>query len=208
MRFARVAGVILIMKRVRPKLPLNMSGAVLVAVCSVAMAGCHHAPLPMRATEGASSFAFIDAPAVADPQGKPEIATGPRQPVDVVVAAEPILPLAAPVYPRAALGAQRTSAFVGVRITVDASGRVTNIDPSLRAISTPGVFAEEFRAAVESALAQWRFTPAENRHLVPGKGGPMKEDYWVVTRAEKTDAVFDIVFTFTPSGDVVSGPVK
>ncbi len=151
---------------------------------------------------------FVEAHAPTESNMKGEIATGPRQPVDVLVAAEPVLPLAKPVYPAAVLRRQRVPALIGVRITVDVTGRVSDVSPSLKALTMPGPFVAEFQAAVEATVAQWRFTPAEKRHLVPGRGGPMKDDYWVVKRAEKTEAVFDVAFTFTAAGDVISGDVK
>ncbi len=180
----------------------------LLAGVAAVVGGCRHAPVAKAGPEGRSAFRFVeDADASLAAGTTAAITTGPRQPVDVRVPAEPIQPLAEPEYPRAARGGQSGPALVGVRITVDATGRVVDVGPSLRAISTPGPWAAEFRAAVEAAVAQWRFTPAEIRRLVPGRGGPQQEDYWVVTRAEKTDATFDVAFTFTAAGDVLPGAV-
>ena len=68
--------------------------------------------------------------------------------------AEPIEPLATPRYPRAALGRVGLPVTVGVRINVDATGRVAHVGASLVAFSSGGEFAEEFRAAVEQTLAR------------------------------------------------------
>lgn len=125
------------------------------------------------------------------------------QPVDVIVPAEPIQPLSNPLYPRAVLGRVRLPVVVGVRITVDAQGRVAGVGPSLAALSTGSEFADEFRTTVEQALQQWRFIPAELRHLVPQPGAPGQPGYWLVTRTEKTEYAFDLSFTFTSNGDVV-----
>ena len=98
--------------------------------------------------------------------------------------------------------------MVGIQVTVDSSGRVARIGSSVRAISTPGRMSAEFLAVVESAVEQWRFVPAEVRRLKPVTGKEGKEDYWLVTRADKTDYSFDVVFTFTATGEVTSGMVK
>lgn len=179
-----------------------------LAAAGFALSACRHSPTPTIPPSGQSAFTFIEAPASTAPAGPAEMATGPRQPVDVLVTAEPVLPLVKPVFPAAALGRLRVPALIGVRITVDERGWVTDVAPSLKALTMPGPFVAEFQAAVKEAVAQWRFTPAEKRHLVPGRGGPMKDDYWVVTRAEKTSAVFDVAFTFSGSGDVVSDGLK
>lgn len=130
-----------------------------------------------------------------------------REPTNILVKAEPILPLATPVYPKAALAGHAGSALVGVRITVDFTGKVSEIAPSLLAFSTPGPFAEEFRAAAETAVAQWRFLPAEIRHLQPGKG-PQENEYWTITQIDKTEMTFDVSFTFNATGEVLSAPLK
>ena len=97
--------------------------------------------------------------------------------------------------------------IVGVRITVDATGRVSEAGPSLAVPSTPGRFAPEFRAAVEAALARWHFIPAELRHLVPARSIAGKE-IWNVTRTEPTDCAFDLSFVFSASGDVLASLPK
>lgn len=166
------------------------------------ISGCRHAPQPLATVEGRSAFRFVEAPDTSTAGTTAAMAEGPRQPVDVLVTAEPIDPLAIPVFPATALGKLSVPALVGVRITIDARGRVSDVGSSLRALSTPGPFADAFREAVEVALAQWRFTPAEKRHMVPGRGGPLQEDYWVITSAEKTETALDVAFTFTTTGDV------
>ena len=59
---------------------------------------------------------------------------------------------------------------MGVNLTVDACGRVTDIRPSIVTFSSPGSFAKDFRAAVETALQQWRFVPAEIQDIEPIPG--------------------------------------
>jgi len=189
------------MKVVRIKI-----GGIALAALLLA-AGCQQAQPPAR-LEGASSFQFVARPVPELSATVAEAADLPRVPVDVLVPAEPIPPLARPVYPGAVLGKVRVPVTVGVRITVDATGRVAHVGPSLLVFSNAGDDVTEFRAAVEDALAQWRFTPAEIRHLVPGTGGPGREDFWVATRKQATDYAFDLLFTFAVSGDVLSEALK
>jgi hypothetical protein len=168
--------------------------------CCAGLAACHHARAPAPA--GTSSFTFID----GQPDEPPRLLRGsgseqPRVPVDALVPAEPVLPLARPVFPPAARGKTALPMMVGVRLTVGTDGRVADVVPSFVAVSTPGPFAAEFRAAVEAAVAEWRFLPAEIRHLVPGRT-PQGKDYWNVARTDKTEDAIDVVFTFSPSGEV------
>lgn len=181
--------------------------AVVVLIGAGLVAGCQHtrmkavSPAPVR---GASSFQFVERPiAAAAGEGAQPIAMA-IEPVDVKYKAEPLEPLATPVYPRAALGRVRVPMIVGVRISVDDTGRVAQVGGSLVAFSSGGEFAEEFREAVEAALAQWRFTPAEIRHLVPRKAKSGQGGSWQVTRVQPTDDAFDVSFTFTTKGDVVT----
>jgi TonB family protein len=116
--------------------------------------------------------------------------------------AQPILPLAAPVYPPVALKARAGMATVGVRITVDPTGRVENVQPSLALVTIPAAFAAEFQAAVEEAVKQWRFRPAEFRQLelVKDPGG----DFQRVVKRENVAWAFDVEFTFNVTGDVLT----
>jgi hypothetical protein len=181
----------------------NLHFLTLAAVASLAASACQHAAA-RRDETGTSSVRFIEPPSALSAGMKAEPAAA-LQPVDVLVPAEPIEPLAKPVYPRAVLGRQTTPVLVGLRIRIDASGRVADSGPSLASFSTPGPFDAEFRAAIEAALAQWQFRPAELRRLKPVKGPPGKEDYWVIVRAEKADYALDVSFTFNASGDVLAG---
>jgi hypothetical protein len=44
--------------------------------------------------------------------------------------------------------------------------------------------------------------------MVPRANAVTGEDFWVITRSQKTDYAFDLAFTFTTSGDVLSRPGK
>lgn len=170
-------------------------------------AGCQHARVisaPRAPASGASSFQFVEKPLATAPGAATQAVQMVLEPVDVKYKAEPIEPLATPVYPRAALGRMRVPMMVGVRISVDGTGRVAHVGGSLVAFSSGGEYAEEFREAVEAALAQWRFTPAEIRHLVPRAAKSGRGGHWQVTRAEPTDDAFDVSFTFSAKGEVLT----
>jgi TonB family protein len=136
------------------------------------------------------------------PGRKAKISVGQPLPPAQVITAQPIPPLAKPIYPAVALAARADAAFVGVRITVDAEGRVSDVRQSLASLTMPSPFAAEFRAAVEAAVTQWRFRPAELVHLelVKDSGG----DFMRVTGREKIDWSFDVEFAFNRTGDVLT----
>lgn len=169
------------------------------------LVSCHHAPTALR-FEGSSSFTIVEPPAsAARPEAKSE--ANARQVAKTLLVARPIEPLAKPIYPPSALGRETLPVTVGVRIIVDAEGRVADVRMSPVLISTPTPRLEEFRAAVEAALAQWRFRPAELRRLAPitdATGAPA----WVLLSREKTDYGFDVSFVFQASGEVASRGVK
>lgn len=170
-------------------------------------AGCQHGRVisaPPAPVSGASSFQFVEQPWAAASGPATQAVQMVIEPVDVKYKAEPIEPLATPVYPRAALGRVRVPMMVGVRISVDGTGRVAHVGGSLVAFSSGGEFAEEFRAAVEAAMAQWQFKPAEIRHLVPQTGKSGRGGYWQVTRVQPTDDAFDVAFIFSTKGEVLT----
>ncbi len=173
-----------------------------VILCAPAiLSGCRHtAVAPSAPDEGASSYRFLD-PAPS-PAKKKEASIGAPRPTMQAINAQPILPLAKPVYPPVALAAHAGMATVGVRLVVDTAGRVSEVRPSLAILSMPSPFAAEFRAAVEAAVAQWRFRPAEIRQLelVRDPGG----DFNRVTSREKIEWAFDVEFTFNATGDVLT----
>jgi hypothetical protein len=172
-------------------------------VSAALIAGCRHAT--PRGDDAQSSFRFITPSRTAPPDARASIA--PEMPRETVTPAEPILPLAVPVYPKLARRDRPPSAIVGVRISIDATGKVSDIQPSLLAFSTVGPWSAEFRDAVEAALAQWRFYPAELHRVEPAKG-PNAGGYLTVKGSEKIEWSFDVAFTFQASGDVLSGLPK
>ena len=155
-----------------------------------------------RRPEGRSSFTFVSQPEFGGK--KPELALATeRQPVQAFIEARPIESLATPVYPAAALKSGAGVVLVGARLAVDSAGRVSSISPSPLAISTSGEFAAEFWRAVETAVTGWKFVPAKIRHLEPvsDPGGT----FWRATKEEAIEATFDVVFTFSATGEVLPG---
>ncbi len=162
--------------------------------------GCRHAPVPEA--KGQSSFAFIDQPVPPPPPSDGKV----LEPVDRAQYREAQLKdnAALPVYPGRALKAKAGRALVGVHIMVDPNGRVSDIRPSMFVFSTPGLFASEFRDAVETAVRLWQFTPArvEYYEIRNENGLPFAR----VTRTEATESEFDLSFTFTATGGVQLTP--
>lgn len=170
----------------------------------LALAGCRHS-----ATEeaGTSSFTVVQAGQAAESKvivGK--VDEGDIKPAAYdrdYRAAVPIRNQPLPVYPAQALKAKAGAATAGVRVTIDATGKVTDIGPSLLIFSTPGPYAQDFMAAVKAAVVGWRFHPAEIFYLerveAPGVS------YNRVTRSEKVEAQLDLAFSFTASGGVLAG---
>lgn len=93
---------------------------------------------------------------------------------------------------------------IGVRVNIDTEGRVTTVEPSMLTFSTPTPYAKEFEAAVRTAVMTWRFEPAYRYSLrvlrTAEGGGDPKESH-----REKTETYFDLSFTFTSAGKVLSG---
>jgi hypothetical protein len=166
------------------------------------LAGCQHAAVAPVADEGTSSFKFVEPPPPS-PAKKAAVAVGAAQPADQVSHAQPIWPLAKPEYPATALAAHAGLATVGVCITVDTEGRVSDVGLSPFCLSTPSPFAAEFRASVEAAVARWRFRPAEIRHfeIVKHPDG----DYLHLKSRETVEWKYDVSFTFNAKGDVLAG---
>ena len=171
-----------------------------IGVGAVVAPGCRHAA-KTDVDEGQSSFRFVTPPAPASSNKPKPPPTAEAPPRVTVVPAEPIEPLAVPVYPKLPAGVRPALATIGVRITIDTQGRVSDIGPSLLSFSTPGPATAALREAVEKAVAKWRFTPAEIHHVEPMRG-PERSEYLLMKSSEKTEWNFDVAFTFTSTGEV------
>ncbi len=166
--------------------------------------GCRHGP--KAADTGRISFVPVE------PRRPPPPAVPPNESIVPVSReqyreAEARHPLVMPAYPPKALASKAGAATIGVHVTVDATGAVVDIRPSMLAVSiTPPKFADAFREAVEVAVRQWKFKPARVLHLEAATEGEFT--YERVTRTETIEAEFDLSFTFTPSGKVETGEAK
>ena len=180
------------------------TGAGIGMCVTLALTGCRHAPIePPQA--GASSFVFVEAPSLSVPPASSNstFEDSGQKKFEDFREAEPIYPLAAPIYPAKALAAKAGQATVSVRIKVDVRGRVSDVVPSLVGFTTPGRYAEDFREAVGEALRQWRFRSAviEKVELVQTP----QVSYSRVISSQKAETEFHLVFTFTSSGKVLGG---
>lgn len=118
---------------------------------------------------------------------------------EAFLAGKPVLP----VYPARALAKKAGDAQIGVRLTIDATGRVSDVSPSMFAVSiSPPGFAEDFYQAVETAVRQWKFQPARIEYVEKVSGGGIT--YERVARSEKLDATLDLSFAFTAAGKVTA----
>lgn len=163
--------------------------------------GCEHAPVPPDT--GGSSFSFVQPPPAAASRA---VAAEPKEPTSIEHYREamPVRPLATPAYPPKALAAKAGKVTIGVKITVDATGRVADIGPSLLAVTIPSRFDAEFQEAVRAAVAQWRFRPAETFRLetvTMPEGG----SYQRMIDHRNVETSFDLSFTFTATGTVPGG---
>lgn len=173
-----------------------------ISLLSLGLAGCRHAPVALDdKLSGRSSFAFVDPP-VGPPPASNEKTTELAD-ASNYYEAQLQEPAPLPVYPAPALKARARLSTIGVHITVDASGRVSDIRSSMLVFNTPGPFAEQFRDAVEHAVRQWRFTPARSEHYEIVHEG--SATYSRLKSRENVDTEFDLSFTFTADGRVETG---
>jgi hypothetical protein len=159
---------------------------------------------PVRRESGSSSFKVVERPPAPPPKAGGKAAAQPvsrAQYRDAQIKGEPILP----VYPARALAAKAGSAQVGVHLVIDSQGRVSDVRPSMVAMTiAPPEFTQEFEKAVETAVRLWRFVPARAQYIetVQGSGG---FSYDRVARTEDVEAEVDLAFTFSTSGKVTAG---
>jgi hypothetical protein len=152
---------------------------------------------------GTSAFAFVERPAGPPPARTVTTEPVEQKPLEEYREARPVYPLANPLYPPRALKARAGRATVGVRITVDVTRRVTDVAPSMLVFSTPGPFAGEFREAVEAAVRQWRFRPAEIEKLEFVQAPTVS--YNRIIGTQKVETQLDAAFTLTAAGGVEMG---
>ena len=167
----------------------------LAAASIVGSAGCAHSPpkippgAPPPPPEGQVAFQFI-----ADPRMAPPKVTEHQE----LVAPNPIGRLVAPSYPSAPLAAHAAPASVALRIVIGAEGHVVDVQDSPLMTSTPSPFAADFRAAAETAVRRWRFTPGrvdqyEDGADLDGDGTP---DSTHLARSDVIRVFYDVRFDF------------
>lgn len=189
------------MKLFAPHTPQKILCGLTVSVM-LFLSSCYHRLVLAKTDIGTSSFKFVvppSMPAEATVMQADEPFTTER-----FKDAEPILPLTMPVYPANALGARAGLMNVGVKITVDADGRVTDVSPSLLSFSTPSRYSSTFQEAVRVAVMTWHFRPAQHYYfeITSTVGGERTSKF---LRRENTETCFDLSFTFTASGSVLAG---
>jgi len=177
--------------KTRPGISGKLAGILMLA----AMAGCRH--VPESQPSGQSGFRFVQPPPAAPSTGKANVALEPVQ-RSGFREARLIDPVILPVYPARALAAKAGAATVGVHITVDEQGIITDIRSSIWVVSLPGPFREDFRAAVDAALSHWRFVPAEILEFE--RSGPDGDAPVRVTKREKVVTELELAFDFAPGG--------
>ncbi len=175
---------------------------IVLALVALVVAGCHHAPVVLNEDlAGRSSFAFVDPPVRPPAEVKSDGPALLKQ--SNFHEAQLQEPAPMPVYPAKALKAKARLTTIGVHITVDPTGRVSDIRSSMLVFNTPGPFADDFREAVETAVRQWRFNPAQaDEYEIVHEGAAT---FNRLTHSEKVETEFALSFTFKADGTVKSG---
>ena len=99
--------------------------------------------------------------------------------------------LAKPAYPSKALRSGAGRYVLYATITVGTDGRVSDVSQSLRAVTFPNRFSQDFMDATKAAVSRWRFLPARNDYWRRTSEGQM-----VLVKTEPTTATIDMKFTF------------
>jgi outer membrane biosynthesis protein TonB len=92
---------------------------------------------------------------------------------------------------------------IAVKITVGTGGTVTSVAPSFVRVSFPTRYKDDFDQAIQTALSQWRFEPAQLARL-----DPQVAEAPVVVSTETMETSFDVVFTFVASGTSAANFLK
>jgi len=156
--------------------------------------GCRH--LPAENAAGTSSMKVLEPPAAVG--AEPTLSATEEAGVRTQFREARLRgPAAQPAYPARALAAKVGTVQVGVRVVVDAQGRVVEIQPSLRAVTlVPAGFADDFWAEIEAAVRQWSFAPARVEHIETVTADGIS--YGRVKQSSNVETEFDLVFTFKP----------
>ena len=166
----------------------------LAAASIVAATGCAHPPPKIFPKASPPPHGQVEFQFIADPKMAPPRVTDHQE----LVAPSPIGRLVAPTYPPAPLAAHAGPASVALRIVIGAEGHVVEVRDSPLMGSTPSPFAADFRAAAETAVRRWRFSPGridqyEDGADLDGDGVPDS------TRLAQSDVIrvfYDVRFDF------------
>jgi hypothetical protein len=165
-----------------------------MALGVVMLTGCRHEVAPtVSRTAGVGRYEFVAPPPAAD-DGKLQLATKELLTKDEFVPPRALGVLEEPGYPAAALAARVGPVSLGLRLVVDETGKVSDISSSGLIFSLPAPLEGEFRAAIETAVRQWRFRPAEVRHFttVTNNAGT----YRSLAGTETTEWALHVMFRF------------
>jgi len=141
-------------------------------------------------TTGLSSIKFVEQPSKGS--------TGDDGSAGIVPP-EPIPPFPMPVYPKNALDAHAGTVIISCRLTIDKTGRISNVEKSPFAISTPTKFLPEFLASIQSAVSSWRFHPAVLQQASMEKSDS-GHDTLSFQKSETIEFVQEVRFTFLEKG--------
>jgi hypothetical protein len=108
---------------------------------------------------------------------------------------EAIGELRKPEYPPAALTARPGTYVANVTVTIDASGLVSEVEPTWNRLTPPNPYSEQLLAAVRAAAASWRFIPARHVYWRKNKDGEPVYDH-----ADAVVCETDLRFVFAPTG--------
>lgn len=110
---------------------------------------------------------------------------------------------ALPVYPERPLREHAGTHREVVRIVIDVRGQVSQVFNSPLEAGDGGPYAADFRAAVETAVRTWKYSPGVMRKIAPGNDldGDGKADYTVTTSIDPIAVYYDVRFTF----EIVNG---
>ena len=154
------------MHREQPKpteIPRHDTLAMVLSCLVLFFCGCRHHPQPPDT--GKTSFAFVEPPPAKSSHSDRSGAVDEPLVEEHFIEAEPIRPLATPVYPSKALAAKAGLVTIGVKVTIDVDGRVSDVSPSMLTFSPPTRYADDFQEAVRLAVMKWRFHQAQHYSL-------------------------------------------
>jgi hypothetical protein len=176
-----------------------------LAVCGMAFfaAGCQHLNHADQAA-GRASYQVVETPEVPPPiqhgaAALPVLHLGETR--QTLIEAYPNGDLASPTYPPAALAAHAGWVILGVRITIDTTGRVSDVQLNPLGLSNAGRFTDDFLQAVAATVRTWTFFPAHYRYEIVRQqpGGGL---YWSKLKYEATESFTDLSFNFTETTGV------